>query len=312
LHHVVGGDSAGSTLKELLREELGISGRRIQRLSRSKGFRVNGKASWLARRLRPGDRVSVRVGEASRAATRSGPRPAETGAIAEIPIQYEDADFLVVNKPPGLPCHAAGSRPDLLGALGEQVGGALHLVHRLDRWTSGLLLVARSAHAHHRADRLLRQRRLRRKYLAVIEGRPTSERAVVDAPIAVDPQHRRRRIVAEGGKPSRTECRLLGSGKEHSLLSVELSTGRTHQIRVHLAHWGHPVVGDPLYGHPDPRIGRPALHAHELSCDHPTGGGAPLAETAPPPQDYLSLMEALGLAWPPRAGEDLDPSGPRE
>ncbi len=234
-------------------------------------------------------------------------------------IVFEDEDILVVNKPAGLVVHPAAGNPDgtLQNALLYHApelakiprGG---LVHRLDKDTSGLLVVARTLQAHKVLVDLLQQRRVHREYRALVTGVPTGG-GQVDAPVGRHPRQRTQMAVIPGGRPAVTHYRLLESFRGHALLAVRLETGRTHQIRVHMAHIHYPILGDPVYGgRPRPPKGasarlvagarafpRQALHAIRLGLPHPNTGEEvaweiPLAADM---QDMVSLLreEADGL-----------------
>jgi len=192
-------------------------------------------------------------------------------------IAYEDEHLLVVDKGPGLVVHPARGHRE--GTLAQQLGQSAAggdperagIVHRLDRDTSGLLIVARSEEAHARLQRALAQRLIEREYLALVQGRPPSRTGTIDAPIGRDPRVRTR--MALGGvnpREARTHFTLERALTDTSLLRLRLETGRTHQIRVHLRAIGHPVCGDPEYGTPGLfGLERQFLHATRLAFDHP-------------------------------------------
>ena len=240
----------------------------------------------------------------------SAPYPAQAMDLA---ILHEDESLVVVDKPAGLVVHPGAGRPDrtLVNAL-------LHhdprlaaipragLVHRLDKDTSGLLVVARTLAAHKSLVEQLAARTVRREYLAVVRGRVIAG-GVVDAPIGRHPAHRTRMaVVRRGGRRAVTHYRIETRHRAHTALSVRLDTGRTHQIRVHLAHLGFPLVGDPDYGgRSGPpagaapglreilgRFDRQALHARRLTLHHPDTGRE-CEWSAPPPSDLTALLAAL-------------------
>jgi 23S rRNA pseudouridine1911/1915/1917 synthase len=227
-------------------------------------------------------------------------------------VVYGDEDLLVINKPAGLVVHPAAGNP-----AGTLQNALLHLdrnlqalpragiVHRLDKDTSGLMVVARSLEAHKSLVDQLQARTLGREYLAVV-NRVLPAGGTVDAPIGRHPVDRKRMAVVAGGKPAITHYRVLERYRGHSLIQVRLETGRTHQIRVHMAHIHCPLVGDPVYGG-RPRLPRgagerlravlstfprQALHATRLSLRHPRSG-EPLSWEVPPPEDLVRLLEAL-------------------
>jgi 23S rRNA pseudouridine1911/1915/1917 synthase len=227
-------------------------------------------------------------------------------------VVYEDDDLLVINKPPGLVVHPAAGNPDgtLLNALLYHAPDLAALpragiVHRLDKETSGLMMVARNLAAHTRLVAALQARDIGREYLAVVNSVLTAG-GTVDAPIGRHPVDRKRMAVVSGGKPAVTHYRVVERFRAHTLVRLRLETGRTHQIRVHMAHIHCPVTGDPVYGGRlrQPRgagdslrtvlqgFRRQALHAQRLALQHP-GSGEPVSWEAPVPPDMQELIEAL-------------------
>lgn len=248
-------------------------------------------------RLSAGDPVDFEV-----------PTPAPALVAEDVPVHivHEDDAFLVVDKPPGMVVHPGAGR-----STGTLASGLLHrypelegvgepdrwgIVHRLDRDTSGLLVVARTAEAHRVLSRAIARREVHRGYLALTVGTFRIPRGTIDAPIAADPRRPTRRVVQADGRPSVThyEVETTWSGPRVSLLAVTLETGRTHQIRVHLASIEHPVIGDRVYGRPwtvdAPRV---FLHAAELSFAHPVGGER-VSFAAPLPPDLQHVLDGLG------------------
>jgi 23S rRNA pseudouridine1911/1915/1917 synthase len=224
-------------------------------------------------------------------------------------VLYEDADLLVVDKPPGLVVHpGAGSpRPTLASGLLQRfpdlegVGepGRWGIVHRLDRGTSGVLVVARSQPAYRRLQADLRARRIHRAYLALVHGVPSLPTGTIDAPIGRDPAHPTRQRVVAGGRPSRTHYRVVRRFAVAALLEIELETGRTHQIRAHMAAIDHPVVGDRAYSRrrdPVP-VERIFLHAHRLSFPHPRTGEE-ISVESPMPADLAAVLVELARVYP--------------
>jgi len=230
----------------------------------------------------------------------------------DLEIMFEDDHLLVLDKPAGLVVHPGAGNP-----AGTLLNALLHhdpklaqipragIVHRLDKDTSGLLVVARSLPAQTALVAMLAARDIHRRYVAVVNGVPVAG-GTVDAPLDRHPTDRLRRAVQEGGRPAVTHYRVREKFRAHALLQCELETGRTHQIRVHMAHAGWPLVGDPLYGRglklprgAAPRLAealrgfrRQALHAEHLAFAHPVTGDA-LAFDAEPPRDLLDLLDAL-------------------
>jgi len=282
----------GQSVNSLLRNALFLSGTAVKR---SKGLpgglMLDGLPCTTRMAARAGQTLSVLVGDL----------PGERGLIPPEPgpldIVYEDGDLLVLNKPAGLPVHPG---PGHSGAtLGNYVvdhlirrgeGGLFRCVNRLDRSTSGLMAAAKHAHAHERLKLQLHTPDFVRTYLAVCQGTPVPARGVIDAPIGRADGATIRREVRPGGQPARTHYRVLGEKGGRSLVQLRLDTGRTHQIRVHMAYIGHPLTGDFLYGQEEPEvIPRAALHAAALRFVHPITGEK-LDFSAPLPADMARLV----------------------
>ncbi|HEX2206226.1 MAG TPA: RluA family pseudouridine synthase [Longimicrobium sp.] len=292
VNHTVTAGEAGHTVQEILTGPMGVSRRMIQRLTRARGLQHNRRAAWLNARVRAGDVVSARV------------HPAESGGLAPVPMDlrviYEDADVLVVDKPPFLLVHPTSPAQDRTLAhgvahhLGERgVHAKVHPVHRVDRDTSGLVVFAKTAHAHHRLDVQLRSGALKREYLALVDGTMEGDRGVIAAPIGRDPRNPVLRVVRGDGDPAVTRWEVAGRYPGATLVRLELETGRTHQIRVHLLHAGHPVLGDRQYGRKGLHaINRQALHAARLAFAHPTSGERIGLEAELPP-DMRAAVERL-------------------
>jgi 23S rRNA pseudouridine1911/1915/1917 synthase len=302
-------------LDRFVAERLGLSRARVQRLVDEGRVAVDGRAARKSDRVAPGARISVEIPAAAPVSIEPEDLPLD--------VVYEDASVVVVNKAAGMvvhpaPGHRAGT---LVNALLHHVrdlsgvGGRLRpgIVHRLDRDTSGLLVVAKDDQAHLALSDALRHRRVRRIYWAACWGHLPESPMTVGAPIGRDPRNRQRMAVVASGRRALTRARVRERWRRADLLDVALHTGRTHQIRVHLAHVGHPVVGDPVYGAgwergmggPDlrwarelaRRIPRHFLHAAELAFDHPATG-EPMRFRVPLPPDLADVA-----AWA-RAGEN--------
>ena len=253
--------------------EAGLSRSRLQSLAVHGSVTVNGAPVRPSQRLRPGDVVIVCVPPA---------RPPEDLIPQDIPLSvvYEDGDVVVVDKPAGLPVHPGPGHPDgtLVNALLARcpdirgIGGELRpgIVHRLDLDTSGLLVVAKTQIAHQNLTEQMKRREILKEYVAVAVGLVTPESGVIDAPIGRDPRHRQRMAVTAGGRSARTHYETQEELPGSTLLAVRLETGRTHQIRVHLAYLGYPVLGDDVYGKPSALLNRQFLHATRLGFRHPT------------------------------------------
>ena len=290
---------AGSAL---FGQRLDVALAALSRQSRSLGERliqdgcatVDGKPS-----LKPG--LKLREGQAL-SLTLPPPEPLtlEPEPMA-LQLLYEDADLAVVVKPRGLVVHpAAGHSTGTLvhGLLAQLeglsgIGGAMRpgIVHRLDKDTSGLMLVAKTDRAHQGLSAQIAARTVRKTYLAVVQGTFDESTGIIEAPIARHPTDRKRMAVVEGGKPATSIYRLRTPLTGASLLEVDLITGRTHQIRVHMAWKGHPLLGDVLYGN---KQAAPCLmlHAWKLAFAHPVTG-APLALEADPPEDFVRVVRKL-------------------
>ena len=281
---------AGVKVDTLLRKRLGLSGTVIRRVKwLEDGILADGVRVHTDFRPEAGQVLSVRLDDPER---RGGIVPAP----GPLDIVYEDEDLIVLNKAAGVPVHPGpGHFDDTLGNFllyhydEEGETADFHPVHRLDRGTSGLLVSAKHPHAQELLKRQLHTEDFRRVYLAVCEGVPEPERGVVDAPLGPRPGSLMEQMVRPDGKPARTKYRVLRRWGDRALVSLELETGRTHQIRVHMAHTGHPLTGDFLYGAEDRElIGRPALHSGYLSFRQPITGER-LQFTVPLPEDMARL-----------------------
>jgi len=271
-----------------------VSRSHAQRLIEEGFVTVNGRPAKPSRLLQRGDRVVVRVPPPS-------PLDLEPEAIP-LSIVYEDPDLLVVDKPAGMAVHpgAGRSRHTLVNALLARcpdlagIGGVLRpgIVHRLDKDTSGLLLVAKNDRAHTALSRQLKERTVEKGYLALVTGRLEPKEGIIEGAIGRDPRNRKRMAVVEGGRPARTAYRVREYLADCTLVEASPSTGRTHQIRVHLAAVGHPIVGDAVYGRPSPFVERQFLHACRLGFHHPADGRRLVFESPLPPD----LQQALHLA----------------
>jgi 23S rRNA pseudouridine1911/1915/1917 synthase len=256
-----------------------------ERLLAEREVLVDGAAAQKDTRLAGGEEIELELPEAERSEALA---PEEVG----VRVAYEDDYLLVVDKPAGVVVHpSAGHRTGTLVhgmlKLGAAGGDADRpgIVHRLDRDTSGLLVVARSEEAHERLERLVRRRGLERTYLALVRGRPRSRAGRIEAPIGRDRRDATRQSLAtDRPRDAVTHFELIEQLDEYALLSVRLETGRTHQIRVHLAAIGLPVVGDSVYGVPDPALGRQFLHATRLAFTHPFTGERVEVESPLPPE----------------------------
>jgi len=307
LHASVPDELAGKRLDQVLAELFpDYSRSRLQKWVKSGRVTVNGTPRAVKEKVTAGDRIELQV--------------VEEAVIEDVPekidldILYEDDDLIVINKPPGLVVHPAAGNP-----AGTLLNGLLHhdpsletlpragIVHRLDKDTSGLLVVARSQRAHKQLVEMLQKRDIHREYRTIVNGLMVAG-GTVDEPIGRHPVHRKKMAVlySESAKPAMTDYRVLERFRAHCLLQVKLHSGRTHQIRVHMAHIRHPVVGDPLYGgrlqipagcgdalrEALRRFRRQALHAFRLGFDHPATGEW-IEWEAPMPDDMEQLLSVL-------------------
>ena len=291
LHCTVPAAYDGRPLKHLLRGELGISSTLLKTLKwRAGAITLNGESVRVNALVRTGDEVCVTLSERA---------PRETDiAPLDLPldIAYEDEDLLVLNKRAGLAMHPMSTdlaAPNLAGALVAYLGAGTvpHFVSRLDKGTSGLLIAAKSGYVHELLRRALHSEALRREYRALAVGHVMPPRGVIDAPIARAEGSLVKRCVSPDGLPSRTEYEVLSYHGGLTLLRLAPLTGRTHQLRVHMASLGCPLAGDWLYGTEDKAlIARPALHSYALWFTHPLTGEA-LHFTAPLPEDMERLIK---------------------
>ena len=272
-----------------------LSRSRIAQLAAEGRVRVDERPRKPAFRVRRGQAVEITV-----------PPPAPSGVRPEaIPLEIvlEDADLLVVNKPAGLTVHPAPGHPSgtlvnaLLSAVHDLagIGGELRpgIVHRLDKDTSGLLVVAKTDAAHRALAAQFKAHTAQRTYLAVARGRVRRDEGTITAALGRHPVRRTRIAVVPRGRHAVTHYTVLERFRDATLLSCRLETGRTHQIRVHLAHAGHPLLGDPVYGRARaPEIARQALHAARLEFAHPRTGRR-VTCTAPVPDDIARLLARL-------------------
>ncbi len=284
-------ERAGQKVDTLLRKELGLSGTVIRRIKwLEDGILLDGERVFTSRRVEPGQVLTVRLSDPER---RSGVVP-EPGPLD---IVYEDGDMLVLNKAPGVLVHpGTGHFSDTIGNFlldyydRTGVEADFHPVHRLDKGTSGLMVVAKHPHAQEVLKNQLHTAEFRRIYLAVCLGGPAEERGTVDAPIGMAEGSIVARAVRPDGLPARTHYRVLERRGDRALVRLALETGRTHQIRVHMAYLGCPLAGDFLYGTEDKNlISRPALHSSELTVRQPVTGEV-LTFTCSLPEDMVRLM----------------------
>ncbi len=292
-------DARGVRVDRYLAAKTLLSRSALQRLVKEGLVRVDGHAVEASHRLRSGESIEVEVPPAE---------PVEL-AVEDIPVAvvYEDEDVLVVNKPAGLVVHPAAGHASgtlvnaILAHLAGETGRAERrpgIVHRLDKDTSGALIVAKNDAAHLALARQLQSKRFGKEYLALVWGDPGPQAAIVEAPLARDPKDRRRVTVRPDGREAVTRFERIAAWKRKSgalaLLHVRPETGRTHQIRAHLAFAGYLLVGDPVYGRrADPTgLRRQFLHAWRLTVRLPHAGERTF--TAPLPADLRDVLASLG------------------
>lgn len=306
----VGTKAAGERLDRALAAHLGLPRSRIH--------------AWIAaRRVTVGDAPARKAGAVLRVGDRISwnPPPREDPRIeaeaGPLSVLWSDDDLLVLDKPADLVVHpGAGRRTGtlahrLLAAYPELAGvggpGRPGIVHRLDRGTTGCLVVARNRRTHEALARAFASRAVEKRYLAIVWGRPRQASGTIDAPIGRHPTDRKKMAIRPRGRPALTHWRTIASTSPVSLLEFDLATGRTHQIRVHAKHLGHPLVGDPVYGEARHRalpvavrkalaeFPRPALHAWQIRFAHPRTGGRIECE-ATVPEDLRELWRAATRA----------------
>lgn len=293
LTHTVAPHQSGVTVRELLERQWHISATlRRQLCCRPGALLCNGQAAYLGQRVHIGDVVQADVSDEPGPPPPTGPYP------LTLSVLWEDEHLLAIDKPAGVAVHDSAltaEKVTVAGAVLRYLGASVfHAVNRLDRGTSGVMLVAKNAYLHSRCTALLHTDALRREYRAVCCGLPQPPEGRVDAPIARAPASLLRRQVDAAGQPAVTDYRLLHHEKGLSLLALYPHTGRTHQLRLHMAHLGCPLAGDWLYGQEDRSlIPRPALHSYRLRFVHPITAQT-VEVTAPLPPDLTALLPLYG------------------
>lgn len=295
-------ETGGTRLDKFLATRLErFSRAALQRLIAEGKVRVNDQTRAASYKIRAGELIRIRVSPPEPSAARAEPIP--------LNILYEDDDLIVINKPAGLVVHPAAGHAGgtLVNALLHHapqiaIGGAQRpgIVHRLDRDTSGVIVIAKNEASLKNLQAQFKTRTVRKVYLALVRGKITNARGRIEAAIGRDPRHRQKMaVVANSAKRAReaeTEFVVRVALNNYSLLELYPKTGRTHQLRVHLAFIGHPIVGDPVYGRTSDHfnISRQLLHAWKISFDHPRTA-ARQNFTAPLPNDFIQALETLGV-----------------
>lgn len=287
-------DQTGRIDKVLTSLEPEITRSQLKNLINDGHVTVNGQAVKPKYKVQAGDKISL---------VKSEPQSLElTPENIPLDIVYEDDDVIVVNKPQGMVVHPAPGHPDhtLVNALLyhsplSTINGTFRpgIVHRIDKDTSGLLMVAKNDLAHQSLAEQLRNKTNKREYLALVYGQIKEDEGTIDAPLGRNPQDRKKQAVVKGGRHAVTHFKVMKRYDNFTLVKCILETGRTHQIRVHMKYIGHPLVGDPLYG-PRKVIGKDGqfLHAALLGFKHPRTGKELVFE-APLPENFQKMLDKL-------------------
>ena len=294
---VVEEEDKGTRLDQYLVKQLDLTRTRVQNLIKENNIKVNNEKTKVAYKIEPNDSVRVYI-----------PEVVEKDIEAEdikLDIVYQDGDIAIINKYSGMVVHPAYGHysgtlvnailfqiKDLSGINGEMRPG---IVHRLDKDTSGLIIVAKNDKAHTKLTEMFKKKEIKKTYLAIVKGKVSKETGRIETNIGRDEKDRKKMSVSRDekkGKLAITTYKVIDSNERYSLLDVNIETGRTHQIRVHMKHIGYPILGDIVYGRPDNKIMRQMLHAYKLEFKHPITSEEMVLE-AQLPKDFV---EALGYA----------------
>lgn len=299
MRYTVTAEEDGHQLKTILKTRFQLSRKLLSKLKLTEaGISINGNRVYISERVHTGDLVEIRMQQ----------EESEDILPQEMPLSiiYEDDHLLIVNKPAGLIVHPTHGH-----YTGTLANGVVHYwrergekcrfrpIHRLDQDTSGVLAIAKNPYAHQNVSEQMKENRVLKEYLAFVYGQPQDDAGTIDAPIDRDPEHPHVRIVIPSGYRSVTHFEVVTRYAGAALVKLRLETGRTHQIRVHMKHIGHPLVGDTLYvperwhaDWPELQMPRQALHAVRLGFQHPSTRQPVLFE-APLPDDLQSILERV-------------------
>ncbi|WP_085521702.1 RluA family pseudouridine synthase [Tuberibacillus sp. Marseille-P3662] len=290
LKQVIQDAADGVLLRTYLFDHLKLSRRLVKSIKFGGQFFINGQPATVRYRITTGDELVIKF---------PPEHTSDTLMARSMPldIKYEDDDALVINKPPDLPVIPSFQYPNgtlangvLAYLQGQHLPYTVHTVTRLDRDTSGLILIAKHRYAHERFFHMQHSKAIEREYLAVAEGHLQAVEGVIDAPIGREEGSIIKRCVREDGKWARTHYKVVKRLAGMDVVTIRLETGRTHQIRVHFAHIGHPLAGDDLYGGSLTRIHRQALHSQHLSFKHPLTEET-IVVSAPPSPDIHGIIQ---------------------
>ncbi len=297
-----GDQEVGERLDRVITAHLSTLSRvKVQQLIKEGYVSINGKPGKPSYRVEAQDKIAVRLADHIVAPSND---EATLPEVLPLDVLYEDADMAAIDKPAGMVVHPAAGHTSgtLVNALlarwpqVAQVGGKgrAGIVHRLDKDTSGVLLIAKTEPARLNLMAQFAARTVQKRYLALVEGLPATPTGEINVPLGRDPNQRKRMAVLRSGRPAVSFYRVLQPYKGYTLVEVQPRTGRTHQIRVHMAFIGHPIVGDAVYGYRKQRLhlGRQFLHAESLSLLTPSGG-QPLTIHAPLPADLNAVLDQL-------------------
>jgi 23S rRNA pseudouridine1911/1915/1917 synthase len=280
-------------------KDIGITRSQVQKLAHDGFIYVNHTRAKAARKMRPGDIVSITI----------PPRPMPLLEPEDIPLSvlYNDNDILVIDKPAGIVVHPSAGHPSntLVNAILfscpelREVSSNLRpgIVHRLDKDTSGVMVIAKSNSVHNALTTQWKNHSVKKRYLALVPGNLHSQKDLINCPIGRHPINRKKMAVITNGRSSQTRYQVIEYRNDHSLIEVSPLTGRTHQIRVHLAYIGHPLTGDTLYGKKSQLLNRQFLHANYLGFHHPATNNW-VDFSTPLPADLQLVLDQLAITSP--------------